>query len=152
LLAHDDAEGRAILRTSMVVQLATLSATGRPFVTPIWFVVDAAGSFYMTTGVQTRAARNVSVHPEVTLLFGGERAGTSERLRIRGTATCHRGFPPWRILLTIAMKYYLAPAAISQELRNARRWALRLRYYREVKGGAGYLRVVPTASQLLPAP
>jgi hypothetical protein len=152
MLTPDDAAVSAFLQRSMVVQLATLSAKGRPFVTPIWFVADA-GALYMTLGVETRAARNVTVHPDVVMLFGGERGVATEgRLRLRGVATCHRGIAPWRVLLRVAAKYYLGPAAFAHEVQHATRWALRVRYYSQVKGGAGYLCVQPTTAELLPVP
>jgi hypothetical protein len=143
-----DAAARAAIRRTMVVELATLSAKGRPFVTPIWFVASG-GALYMTTAPGSRAGRNVARHPAVTLLFHG---GPRGALRVRGRATCHRGLPPWRVLGRIAAKYYVAPGALLLELRNARRWGLRARYYREGKGGFGYLRVVPDAAERLPAP
>ena len=40
MLSPTEAGVRRFLRRSMVVQLATRSASGRPFVTPIWFVQD----------------------------------------------------------------------------------------------------------------
>jgi len=150
-LAPTDAAVAAFLADSMVALFATLSPAGRPFVTPIWFVADD-GMLYMTTGRETRAARNIARHPEVTILLGGEGARRDTVLRLRGTATCHAGLPPWRVLLRIAAKYYLAPGALAVELRHAAQWGLRARYYAQVPGGAGYLRIVPTAAEILPQP
>ena len=152
MLSPDDATVQAFLEPSLVVQVATLSPKGRPFMTPLWFVVDR-GAFYITTGAETWTARNVAQHPDVALLFNGEQSGRSDRvLRVRGTATRHRGVPSWRVLLRIAAKYYLSPRALIQELRNAHKWHLRVRYYAQVKGGAGYLRVVPSAAEFLVRP
>ncbi len=143
---------RAFVRRSMIVQVATLSPKGRPFMTPLWFVADG-GAIYITTGPETWAGRNVRQHPQVALLFRGERMRRSDRvLRLRGTATCHRGLPPWRVLLRIGAKYYLSPRALPVELRNARKWRLRRLYYGQAKGGFGYVRVVPTAGEFLPRP
>ena len=92
------------LRGSMVALVATVSAKGRPFMTPLWFVVDK-GTLYLTTGTATWTARNVARQPEVALLLTGEgltRPG--EALRLRGTATVQPGLPPWRVLLRIAAK------------------------------------------------
>lgn len=145
-----DSAVRAFLRRSMVAQVATRSPKGRPFVTPLWFVVDR-GALYITTGPETWAGKNVVHHPEVALLFSGERARRSDAvLRLRGTATCHRGLPSSRVLLRIAVKYYASPRALRVELQNAHKWRLRMRYYGQVKGGFGYLRVVPTAADFLP--
>ena len=147
-----DPEVLAFLRDSLVVQVATLSPKRRPFVTPLWFVVDH-GALYITTGAQTRAGKNVVQNPKVVLLFSGEHAqGPPRCLRLRGTATCHRGLPSWRILLRVAAKYYLAPRALFAELRNASKWPLRQRYYGQATGGVGYLRVVPTGVDSIARP
>jgi pyridoxamine 5'-phosphate oxidase-like protein len=140
------------LRRAMIVQLATISAAGRPFVTPLWFVVDA-GILYVTTGPETRAGRNIARHPDVTLLFGGERATPSEQvLRLRGTATRHYQLPSWRVLARVALKYYVAPRGLGVELAHAHLWRLRRCYYAQAKGGFGHLCVMPTAAELLTRP
>jgi pyridoxamine 5'-phosphate oxidase-like protein len=152
MVSPGDVAVRAFLRRSMVVQVATLSAKKRPFITPLWFVHDG-GVLYITTGPETWAGKNVMHNPEVALLFSGERAAASDqRLRLRGTATCHRELPSWRVLLRVAAKYYLSPAAMRVELHNARKWGLRRRYYGQVTGGFGYIRVVPTDGEFLPRP
>lgn len=152
MLDPGDSVVRDYLHDSIVVEVATLSARQRPFVTPLWFVVDR-GLLYITTGPASWVGRNVIEHPEVVLLFTAERARRSDRvLRLRGTATCHRGLPGWRVLLRIAAKYYVAPRALPVELHNARRWRLRSRYYGQASGGFGYVRVVPTAGELLTRP
>lgn len=152
MLRPDDPRVRAFMRRSMIAQVATLSPKRRPFVTPLWFVVDA-GTLYITTGPESRAGKNVTEHPEVALLFTGESTRQSDHvLRLRGTATCHRGLPSWRVLLRVAVKYYVSPAALRAELGNASKWRLRRLYYGQVKGGFGFIRVVPTAAELLPRP
>lgn len=141
---------RAYLRQSMVVQVATLSPKQRPFLTPLWFVVDG-GIIYLTTGPQSRAGRNIAKHPEVALLFSGELGRRAERvLRLHGTATCHDQLPSWRVLLRVAAKYYLAPRGLLTELRHARQWPLRQLYYGQVQGGLGHIQVVTTESEFLP--
>jgi len=150
--APSDPEVRAFLRQSMVALVATRSANERPFITPLWFVADR-GSLFITTGTDSLTARNVGRHPEMTMLFSGERAGRSDRvLRLRCTATVQRGLPPWRVLLRIAAKYYASPRALRVELGNRDKWRIRQRYYQQVKGGPGHLRVVPTVAEFLPQP
>ena len=73
-------------------------------------------------------------------------------LRLRGTATINSGLPPGRVLLRIAAKYYVAPGGLVTELSNAAKWGLRARYYAQVKGGAGHLRVEPTRGEILRQP
>ncbi len=141
------AEVESFLAHSMVAQVATLSPKGRPFVTPLWFVVDG-GRLYMTTGRDARAARNVVQHSEAVLLFTGEQLGAAGRvLRMRGTVSVHAGFPRLRILLRFARKYYLTPRGLATELRHARQWRLRQRYY--AQGSPAYLEVLPGTTEFL---
>ena len=148
--APSDAIAGAFLRDSMVALVATVSAKGNAFVTPLWFVVDD-GAVYMTTGPQSRLGRNVAAGSAVTMLFTGEHGRHGDRaLRVRGTATVHTGFPAWRVLLRIAAKYYVAPGALVTELANATRWRLRARYY--AQGGVGYVRVVTREVEVLRRP
>ena len=152
MLSPDQPAVRSLLRRSMIVQVATLSPKQRPFVTPLWFVVHR-GILYITTGPETWAGKNIQRHPDVTLLFYGERARRhGQVLRLHGTATCHHGLPSWAVLLRIAAKYYAAPGALRTELRNAGKWKLRTLYYGQAKGGFGHVRVVPSAGELLARP
>ncbi len=152
MLAPRDPIVVEFLRGSMVALFATVSAKGRPFATPLWFVADG-GALYLTTGTGTWAARNVARNPEVALLLTGEGlARRGEALRLHGVATIRPGLPSWRVLLRIAAKYYAAPRGLAVELSNAGKWGLRARYYAQVKGGAGHLRVLPTAGEILRLP
>jgi hypothetical protein len=152
MLPPMDPPVREFLRDSMVALVATVSPKRRPFVTPLWFVVDD-GTLYMTTGTGTRAARNVTAGSAATMFFTGEHGRHGDRaLRLRGTATCHAGFPPWRVLFRLAAKYYVTPRAMGAELTNAAKWRLRARYYAQVARGAGYLRMRPDLAELVHCP
>lgn len=147
-----DRDARAFLRQSMVALVATCAANERPFMTPLWFVVDG-DILFIATGAESWTSRNVARHPEMALLFSGECSGRPDRvLRLRGGATVHRGLPSWRVLLRIVAKYYASPQALRVELRNVRKWRLRTRYYGQTKGGPGHLRVVPTSAEFLSWP
>jgi len=148
MLSPTDAAVRAFLERSMVVQVATLSPKGRPFVTPLWFVVHDG----VITGPGTWAGKNVTQHPEVSLLFGGEAGEPDRFLRLRGRAECHHSLPSWGVLLRIAAKYYASPRGLLVELRNAHKWRLRSLYYGQVKGGFGHIRVVPKSCEFLTRP
>ena len=152
MLSPTDPVVRRFLSRPMVAEVATLSPRGRPFLTPLWFVVDG-GALYVTTGPGSRAGRNIEREPRVALLFDGvHEGGSHEALRVWGSATVHRGLPPWRVVVRAALKYYVSPRALRVELRNARRWRLRSLYYGQAKGGFGYLRVVPIGGELLARP
>ena len=145
-------EVRAFLRHSMVALVATRSANGRPFMTPLWFVADG-GILFIATGAESWTGRNIARHPELVLLFSGEGLRQTDRaLRLRGTATVRRGLPPWRVLFRIVAKYYASPRALRVELANIRNWRLRRRYYGQATGGPGHLRVVPATAEFLSRP
>ena len=152
MLPPTDPIVRAFLAGSMVAHVATVSRAGRPFVTPLWYV-NEGGILWLTTGLQTRAARNVVHRPQVRVLLRGERlARRGETLRLQATASRHAGLPPWRVLVRIAAKYYVAPGGLLTELANVARWRLRTRYYAQVAGGAGHLVIVPSSAELLHRP
>jgi len=143
---------RDFLRDSLVAHVASRSAAGRPFVTPIWFTPHA-GVLWMTTGLNTRLGQNIARNPEVTLLLWSEmQPRKGEALRIRAQATCHAGLPPWAVLLRIARRYYVAPGALISEFSNMTRWMLRVRYYAQVEGGPAYVCLSPLDAQVIPAP
>ena len=136
----------------MVALVATRSANARPFMTPLWFVVDG-GRLFIATGMESWTSRNIDGRPELVLLFSGEGSGRTDRiLRLRGTATVRRGLPPWRILLRIGAKYYTSPRALRAELANIRKWRFRTRYCGQAKGDPGHLRIVPTTAEFLSRP
>lgn len=153
MLSPRDPRVETFLGRSMIVQVATLSPKRRPFVTPLWFVVHR-GCIYIATGAETWAGKNVAQHPAVTLLFrAGASSRTNQVLRMRGAATCHRGFPSWPVLLRVAAKYYLGRGrGLGVELRNAARWRLRQRYYAQAKGGPGHIVVIPESCEFLNTP
>ncbi len=152
MLAPDAPLVREFLHGSLVAHVASRSKAGRPFVTPLWYTPHA-GTLWVTTGYDTRLAKNVAQNPEITLLLWGETLGRpGDALRVRARATRHQGLPPWAVLVRIALRYYLAPGALATELANVTRWSLRARYYAEVGGGPGHVRIVPFEADLVTAP
>ena len=144
----DDPRVRAILRHAMVARLATRSAAGRPFVTPIWFVV-AGDHLILATGAQTVSVRNLGAHPEAVLLLDADRRDKrAEMLSLRGTATVRLGPPSFGELVRIARKYYLGGLRV--ELANLARQKLRQRYYAQAEPAV--IEVRPHSAELLPTP
>ncbi len=142
-----DPDVAGFLAASMVVEVATLSKKGNAFVTPLWFVADR-GKLYITTGMQSRAGRNIATNPAVVLLFTGERLEAGgHALRMHGIASGRVGLPPARVLARIAWKYYASPLALRSEIANMTRWRLRLRYYGQLT--PGYLEVLPQSAELV---
>jgi hypothetical protein len=134
----------------MVARLATRSPGGRPFVTPIWFVL-VGGRLVMGTAEQSLSVRNLRAHPEAVLLFEADRAGArGSVLRLRGPAVVRAGFPSLGCLLRMGLKYYLLPRALRVELAHRARQRLRRRYYAQSRPAV--IEVTPRAAELLPRP
>src|SRR5581483_11893490 len=81
-----------------VARVATQTASGRPFLTPLWFMVDG-DALVIATGAGCGTSRNAVRNPQIVLLLGGGgRGGAGRLLGVRGTATVRRGMPPCRVL------------------------------------------------------
>ena len=144
-------EGRRILRRSWTVLVGTASARSRPFLTPIYYVW-CGDEVFITTGPGSWTGRNVTANPHATLVFGGERGGpAAPRMRATGPARCVDGWMPPRALVRVALRYYLAPRALLDQLRHLRQIPLRQRYYAASRDGMGYLVVRPATVELLDA-
>ena len=144
----DDPRVRAIFRRAMIVRLATRSAAGSPFVTPIWFVV-AGDRLIMATGAQTVSVRNLRAHPEAVLLLDADRhRRDAGMLSLRGPATVRLGPPSFGELVRLARKYYLGGLRV--ELANLARQRLRQRYYAQSEPAV--IEVSPHLAALLPYP
>jgi len=124
-----DAGTLAFARRCRVALFASRSPRGAPFLTPLW-VVERSGHLCCTTAASSITVRNVEANGEALLLLYPGRAGGDEHtLRLRGRATVRRGRLPLGVVLAMARKYYLSPAALASELGHARLWSLRARYY-----------------------
>ena len=145
----DEPAVRRFLAASMIVRLATLSAKGRPEITPLWFV-SHGGRIYMATGASSLAVRNVAANAQIVLLFHGERSQRSGQvLRIQGRANFRKGIRHPAIL-RFAPKYYLSLGAIRDMLAHWRQVPLSRRYHRQTPEG-GLIEVVPESAEFLPA-
>ncbi|WP_143447820.1 pyridoxamine 5'-phosphate oxidase family protein [Kineosporia sp. R_H_3] len=150
-----DAPGDALrfVRASRVLVLGTTSPGGMPFATPIWFVPDRGGVLRVTSGGSSWAGRNVTTHPDVTLLLGGERGRADRRrLLVEGTAVVRSGLPPLRTATALAARYYLAPHELATELRHLPRWRFRQAYYAQHGGEPGHLEVAVRRARFVRQP
>src|SRR5450432_375822 len=83
------------VRRAMVARIATLSSSGRPSITPLYFVY-VNGHIWLGTADWTLAARAVKADPHVSIFFEVERTPNDSRiLRIRGCASVQRD---WKTL------------------------------------------------------
>ena len=90
MLSPSDAVVRAFLQNSMIVQVATLSQKGRPFVTPLWFVLHA-DALYITTGPGTRVGKNLPKNEDGA---HNDKQELGKSMREFANNDAHRGFWP----------------------------------------------------------
>ena len=82
----------AHLRDEVVVWLTTVTPSGSPLPSPVWFLWDGADgvSMYSMAGARVR---NIEANPNVSLNFGGDGAG-GDIVVLAGLATVARDAPP----------------------------------------------------------
>ena len=125
----DDPAMLDVLRRSMVARIATLSRTGRPSITPLYFVAPH-GRIWLGTSEWTLAARSVQADPRVSVLFEVEQdPGPRRVLRISGRASVRTDPKAQRSYnLRVARKYVLTPGGIRHYLAPLRQLKLRRHY------------------------
>jgi uncharacterized pyridoxamine 5'-phosphate oxidase family protein len=132
-MRFDDPEVREFLARSMILRLAALSPKGQPNIRCLWFVCQQ-GRIYIFTGETNPTSRGISVHPDVALLFDGERGGprSGRLLRVRGRAVFRResGIVA-RVMLGLARKYFLTRPGLRNLLAHARTVPVTVRFYTE---------------------
>ena len=148
----DDPLALDIVRRSMVARIATLSRTGRPSITPLYFV-RVGGRIWLGTVDWTLAARNAGADPRVSVLFQPERDAADRRvLRIRGRASVRVDRGMQRSYdLRVARKYLLTPGGIRNALAHVRQLPL-FRNYRAQsaeRGRSCVIEVTPEHAELL---
>jgi nitroimidazol reductase NimA-like FMN-containing flavoprotein (pyridoxamine 5'-phosphate oxidase superfamily) len=67
-MADLDAVARGIIDENRYMALGTADATGRPWVTPVYFAPDGYGTFYWLSSPERRHSRNVALRPEVSIV------------------------------------------------------------------------------------
>jgi hypothetical protein len=125
----DDPAVLDVLRRSMVARIATLSRSGRPSITPLYFVY-LNGRIWLGTSEWTLAARDVAADQRVSVLFEVERDTSDRRvLRISGRARVRTDQQAQRsYALRAARKYVLTPGAIRDTLAHVRLLPIRRQY------------------------
>jgi Pyridoxamine 5'-phosphate oxidase len=136
----------------MVARIATLSASGRASVNPLYFVVRN-GNIWLGTADRTLAARNVECDARVSVLFDADRRPNDTRVvRIRGRATLRIDRAAARAYnRRVLRKYVLTPGGIGNLLLHVRKLPLRRQYYAQSakKGRPCVIEVTPDEIDLL---
>ena len=117
----NDPEVQAFIRHSMVARLATLSRSGRPSITPLYFVY-IKGHIWFGTVSWTLAAREAQTDPSVSVLFQIERPSNDHRiLRLIGRATVRTEADALRDNnRRMALKYILTPGSLRNRVAHWR--------------------------------
>ena len=148
----DNHEVRAFIRQSMVARIATLSRSGRPSFTPLYFVY-VTDHIWLGTADWTLAAREAKADPRVSILFQIERKPNDRRvLRVRGNATVRTDARIMRHSnVRMALKYILTPGGICNHLSNRRLLEADRRYHAQsaAKGLACIIDVTPEEAGFL---
>lgn len=141
-----------IVQQAMVARIATLSQTGRPSVTSLYFVVRG-GHLWLGTSDWTLAARTVKANPQVTVLLNIERQPQDTHLlRITGTAHVVIDHDTLRISNRLmAFKYILSPGGLRNHLANWRLLGITRRYHAQSddKGNPCIIDVTPEQIEYL---
>ena len=113
----DDPEVLDVMRRALVARIGTLSRTGRPSITPLYFVY-VKEHLWLGTADWTLAAREVKANPHVSVLLEIERNPNDRRiLRITGSASVETDAKTLRASdLRTAFKYILTYGAIRNRL------------------------------------
>lgn len=148
----DDPEVSAFIRRAMVARIATVSRSGRPSVTPLYFnYVD--GHLWLGTASWTLAAREAAADPRVSVLLQHELDGQDSRvLRVTGTAVVRTDVGTLRTRnREMAFKYVLSPGGLLNHLRNLRLRPLVRRYRAQSadKGAGCVIDVTPLHVEFL---
>ena len=133
----DDPVVRRFIRRAMVARIATLSSSGRPSVTPLYFNV-VGDHIWLGTASWTLAARQVSANPCVSLLFQHEHDhGDGRILRLAGRAIVQTDETIMRRSYRyMALKYVLSPGGLLNQLTH-RHLAAAVRQYRTQSSAKG---------------
>ncbi|MBX3081863.1 MAG: pyridoxamine 5'-phosphate oxidase family protein [Anaerolineae bacterium] len=142
----DDPAVLDFVRRAMVARIATVSRSGRPSITSLYFVF-VRGHLWLGTANWTLAAREAAADPRVTVLLNIERDREDRRiLRITGKATVKTEVSIMRASnLRMALKYILSPGGLRNHLANLRLLRVTNRYHAQsaAKGLACIIDVVP---------
>lgn len=150
-----NAEDRAVsdfLSRSMVARVATQSRSGRPSITPLYFVC-VQGHIWLGTSSWTLAAREAKANPRVSVLFQMEKNKDDRRI-LRVTGSCKLLTDAKTIRsnnFRTALKYILTPGGIWHYLAHLRRFQLNRRYHAQSaqKGLASVIDVTPEQFEFL---
>lgn len=83
-----EATGRAIVDAGMYMVLGTADATGRPWVSPVWYAPAAYREFFWVSSPEVAHSRNIAARREVSLVvFDSRQAiGTGQAVYMVGAA------------------------------------------------------------------
>ncbi|MCB9459582.1 MAG: pyridoxamine 5'-phosphate oxidase family protein [Anaerolineaceae bacterium] len=142
----DHPEVQMFFRQAMVARISTVSCSGRPSITPLYFNY-VNGKIWLGTSTWTLAAREVSNDSHVCILLQYEKQKSDPRiLRIMGTATIRTDDAALRLRdRKMALKYVLSPGGLLNHALHLHLFTL-VRKYRaqsDEKGPGCVIEVTP---------
>lgn len=146
---------QTVLERGMVARLATMSRSGRPHVSPNYFVLDGS-RLWLGTTTGTLTARNVAANPTVRVLVENERDSEDERLvLIAGIATIRTDQGLLReYKRRDARKYFRTLQGLLMSIRHLRRLLLTSRYLSSSDASSRHcvIEIAPTVIEMLESP
>ena len=117
MMIIENPEVQQFICQSMVARIATLSHSGRPSVTPLYFSF-VGGHIWLGTADWTLAAREANADPRVCVLFQHEQKRQDCRiLRVTGTAVVRTDDDTVRVRnRQQAFKYVLTPSGLLNQV------------------------------------
>ena len=98
-----DAKAEQRLRDELIIWLTTVSPSGQPQNSPVWFLWDGE-EFLVYSLAGTARTRNIEQNPRVSLNFDGDGQGGSV-VTIEGTARLDRDAPASNQVPEYSVKY-----------------------------------------------
>jgi len=148
----DDPAVIRFLEHAMVARVATVSRSGRPSITPLYFV-RVKGHVWLGTAAWTLAAREAKADPRVSVLFQLERdPGERRILRIKGNGQVRVDEKTWRANeRRTAFKYILTLPGLRHYLAHLKLARLNQRYHAQsaAKGPGCVIDVLPDVYEFL---
>jgi len=124
-------DNRERIRRARIARIATVSASGRPSVNPLYYTVRH-DELWLGTPTWTLAARNCSVNSSVQLLIDSRLHGVTTTLRVVGRARVLTDRQSVRAYnWAAAVKYVVRPRNLANSLVHRHQLSMRRDYHRQ---------------------
>jgi predicted pyridoxine 5'-phosphate oxidase superfamily flavin-nucleotide-binding protein len=82
MIAEVDAAARGVIDANRYMTLGTADASGRPWVSPVWYATDGYGTFLWVSAPGTRHSRNLAERPQLSIVIFDSTVVVGEALAV----------------------------------------------------------------------